>query len=377
VLQPSDVDDPDGPSHLASIVDELIVVEEMDSLERMRFRLRWPLRTARRVLRHLAPLLSSRAVTARVHQQRYRDPDAICWPGTVRAAARAARAYRPDIVISEYAFFTKCFRGLPTSTLRVVDTNEVFSRNSDQFKTAALQPQIRWTTEHERTALCLADVVIAIQRTDANFLKQLLPSRRVITVGHAFESALERSNPPQRGVVLFVGSSNPYNRHGLELFIKHAWPRIRNSFPGATLRVVGGIPIDAFPECDGLDHLGPVDTEALVQCYRTAHVVINPQIVGTGLKIKCVEAITAGCAVVMNRTGAEGFEDGAGTAFLVADNWDEFAQHVITLLTDDAFRLQVEFTAKRFADTRFSPSTVFADLDSLLDSQTHIGTTPA
>src|SRR5262245_54905223 len=39
---------------------------------------------------------------------------------------------------------------------------------------------------------------------------------------------------------------------------------------------------------------------------RTARVAINPQVAGTGLKIKCVEALTAGCAIVMNQAGADG-----------------------------------------------------------------------
>jgi glycosyltransferase involved in cell wall biosynthesis len=95
--------------------------------------------------------------------------------------------------------------------------------------------------------------------------------------------------------------------------------------------------------------------------------VINPQVSGTGLKIKCVEALSAGCPVVMNETGADGIETGAGSAFLVAQNWDEFADHVLRILHDDAYRLAVETAAREFAQQWLAEATVFDELAPVLD----------
>jgi len=70
---------------------------------------------------------------------------------------------------------------------------------------------------------------------------------------------------------------------------------------------------------------------------------------------------------VVNEAGADGLGEGAGKAFRVAHTWDEFADHVVTLLQNDAERLDLESEAKRFAVDRFSRSAVFGELEKFLD----------
>jgi glycosyltransferase involved in cell wall biosynthesis len=113
-------------------------------------------------------------------------------------------------------------------------------------------------------------------------------------------------------------------------------------------------------------YLGRVSDEVLAREYQTAHVVINPQVAGTGLKIKCVEALSAGCPVVMNQAGADGLEEGVGTAFLMAMNWQDFSNHVVTILTDEVTRLALEVEARRFAARMFTADRVFSELAQVL-----------
>src|SRR5207247_1303214 len=181
-----------------------------------------------------------------------------CWPATIRAVASSARRRRPDIVVSEYAFFSQCLTGLPRSTTKVIDTVEVFSRNTDQFAQAGVAPNLACSRDSEITALRRADLVIAIQRDDAEFLRGLVPAKRVITVGHVYPEARSRATSPRRGALLYVASSNQYNRQGLTLFIRHAWPKIRNACPEAMLEVVGDVRSSAGTY-EGVEFLGRVD----------------------------------------------------------------------------------------------------------------------
>ena len=73
----------------------------------------------------------------------------------------------------------------------------------------------------------------------------------------------------------------------------------------------------------------------------------------------------AGCPVVMNAAGADGIQERAGTAFLVASDWQQFAQHVLRILTDDAFRVALAGAAERFANKRFG--TLFDKFSAILD----------
>jgi len=367
ILQPLHVDSPEFIPQLARIVDEVIVVEENGLLERMRRLMLLPARVGRRVLSALYP--SMRLISLDGARSDHTDIDSKCWPATLRAVAAAARRRRPAIVLSEYAFFSQCFAKVPASTLRVIDTVEVFSRNAEQFENSGVAANLVSTRESESVALSRADLVLAIQSDDAEFLRNLVPTKRVITVGHVFSEARPRATSLRRGIVLFVGSSNEYNRHGLEMFLANAWARIRNACPEAVLEIVGEARPSAPVTFAEVRFLGRVADEKLVELYQTAHVVINPQVIGTGLKIKCVEALSAGCPLVVNQAGADGLRDGAGTAFLIANNWDEFAEHVVRLIQNDAARLELESQARCFAADKFSRSRVFGELDKCVDDE--------
>jgi glycosyltransferase involved in cell wall biosynthesis len=166
--------------------------------------------------------------------------------------------------------------------------------------------------------------------------------------------------------VLYVASSNPFNTHGLQLFLRQAWTTVLRRVPEATLRIAGSIPVAADTDTEHIVHVGRLSDEELRNEYQLAHAVINPQIAGTGLKIKCVEALSAGCPLVVNRAGADGMESGAGTAFLLAEDWNDFAAHVVAILTDDARRQQLEVQARQFAEKLFPVDATFAELAQLL-----------
>jgi glycosyltransferase involved in cell wall biosynthesis len=276
---------------------------------------------------------------------------------------------RPVAVFTEYALLSKCLDALPDSILKVVDTVEVFFRNEARFQVAGLSAPYVCTPASEMAALQRADLLVAIQKNDAQALRDLFPGRPVITVPHTYPQGRPRAASPQPGTVLYVGSSNPFNVHGLQQFLAHAWEHILERVPDASLRVVGSVPPVPAVEDRRVVHVGRVSDDQLLVEYQTAHVVINPQVAGTGLKIKCVEALSAGCPLVTNPAGADGLEEGVGTAFLLAKDWQEFSADVVKLLTDSGLRQRLEGEARRFAARMFSEEATFSELERALTAR--------
>jgi len=380
VLQPLDVENVDGLRRLRSLVDRLEVVRPhglasraTDWAKGIAIRIAraavpdGPRRAAGRLLRRErppAPLLREACVSGDIGGDGHIDE--WCWPATCRAVERAVRRDRPLAVLTEYALLSKSLEAVPPSVLKVIDTVEVFFRNPERFNTPGLVAPRVCSPESELLALGRADLLITIQRNDTHQLKERFPRARVITVPHAYPQLARRPEGPARGSVLYVGSSNPFNVHGLQEFIVQAWPSIVSRVPDATLRVVGSVPEDSHAGADRVLHIGRVPDADLAREYQTAHVVVNPQVAGTGLKIKCVEALCAGCPLVLNPAGADGLEEGAGVAFFVSDDWRQFADHVVTLLTDDRTRLALEAKARAFANQKFSSKAAFSELASAL-----------
>jgi len=380
VLQPLDLDESSDIPALASIVHHLEIVRAPHERLRILSLLRrtagrvakWVLpdpvvARMRRFLEHSQP--SNPTVMERWGTGGDRHIDRWCWPGTCKAVRRLVEETRPTAIIAEYALLSKCFEEVPPSTLKVIDTVEVFFRNRERFNVEGLAAPFVCTPESESTALERGDVLIGIQKNEAEALKQLFPSKRVITVGHTYARSGVPSRSPANGVVLYVGSSNPFNVHGLQLFLARAWPGIVAAVPHARLRIVGSCPRVAGSEQAGVVYVGRVSDDALTREYETAHVVINPQVAGTGLKIKCVEALSAGCPMVMNQAGADGIEEGAGSAFLLASDWDEFLKHVVRIITDDPLRTALESEAAGLAVRLFSAEATFSELARELEQR--------
>jgi glycosyltransferase involved in cell wall biosynthesis len=109
-------------------------------------------------------------------------------------------------------------------------------------------------------------------------------------------------------------------------------PLIRAKHPGVRLQLAGSI-CTALPATGpGVERLGIV--RDLDQAYAGANIVINPLRAGTGLKTKTVEALGYAKALVTTSCGAEGIEDAAGYAFLMADEPAAMAAQICGLLED-------------------------------------------
>jgi hypothetical protein len=84
--------------------------------------------------------------------------------------------------------------------------------------------------------------------------------------------------------------------------------------------------------------------------------------VGSGLKIKLIEALGHGKSVVATRVTLQGVEDDARDAVAVADEASDFAAAIIALLTNKQLRMARASSALELARTRFSPEACYADL---------------
>jgi glycosyltransferase involved in cell wall biosynthesis len=72
--------------------------------------------------------------------------------------------------------------------------------------------------------------------------------------------------------------------------------------------------------------------------YAKANVVVSPLRIGAGTQNKVLEALAMNQAVVCSEVGFAGLGLENGKGILMADNPRDFADHILTLLRDDAFR---------------------------------------
>lgn len=85
---------------------------------------------------------------------------------------------------------------------------------------------------------------------------------------------------------------------------------------------------------------------------------------GTGVKVKVVEALAHGLPVVSTLRGIDGLPNKSLNGCLVSDDPAEFAQNIITLLSNkEEYNTQSTF-AKELFNNSFSKAVLYKELDS-------------
>lgn len=291
---------------------------------------------------------------------------AIAPPQLPVLVAKLARKYKPACVIAEYIFLTDSFALLKPGVLKIVDTIDVFSLRGKQVVEYGIHDD-PWncTPEEERAYLLRSDVIIAIQGTEADVLRKLVPERKVLTVGLDFEvDDSAASGRCQSDTITLVASDTPLNVHGVRGFLSECWPLIKADHPAARLHVVGSICASVTVEDPAISYT--LRAANLKEVYRQSRVVINPTIAGTGIKAKSAEALSHGKPLVAWPLGVDGLDYNGDAPYVVCESWSDFAATVVRILRSETEANALSERALAYAKERFQPRSVYQPLSAYL-----------
>jgi polysaccharide biosynthesis protein PslH len=254
------------------------------------------------------------------------------WLLEARCLQRAGHYRR---VLVSYVIHSAFFEAFDDRCLKILDCHDVFTDRNALLHEAQLDPEDFWISLNqgdERRGLRRSDVILGIQERESRYFQRLTHGRRVVrTVGHILPSDPLPFVADQAPVVGYLASANPLNRVGLRWFLDEVWPLVRDRGSVGRLVVAGGIcGAMSFPE--EVELLGIVPSTRAI--YQLSLFMINPMRSGTGLKIKTVEAMAHGRAIVTTPAGVEGMALAPGVS--VAGTAEDFAAAVLAYLRDPA-----------------------------------------
>lgn len=221
-------------------------------------------------------------------------------------ARHAPRTSR--LVLADYVFTTPAIPySLAPSAPSAVVMHDFFSARTERFREQQLSDSVASLDQAAEVRLLRqADAVIAIQKLEAAEIQRLLPDRRVLLAPLACRVAAA-PQPGDRRTALFVGSNTAPNVIGLQWFLTSVWPEITRRVSDCQLVVAGTVAASFPSSVPGVRFLGMVpDLDPL---YAQAGVVISPLTIGSGLKIKLIEALGRGKAIVATSVTTEGCDD--------------------------------------------------------------------
>jgi glycosyltransferase involved in cell wall biosynthesis len=181
----------------------------------------------------------------------------------------------------------------------------------------------------------------------------------VVASGVDVEALAKVPAPPGEPVVLFVGDLNYRpNRQAVEWLLERVAPAVRAREVGVRFVIVGAGPRSGLTDGSGVEFAGYVDD--LLPHLAAARVVVAPMLSGGGIKLKVLEGMAAGRAMVTTPVGAEGITGLNEDAIMIAEDAGAFAEAVVKLLRDDELAVGMGERAREFVRENFSAEKVGA-----------------
>lgn len=218
--------------------------------------------------------------------------------------------------------------------------------------------QSRRLHNYEAELCRLADLVIAVSEEDAAILDTYLSPHKpsIVVPSGIFSKDYGEDQPVQpadlgEAALVFTGKMDYRpNVDAMLWFTDRIWPRIERG----ELWIVGQRPepeIQKLSNDERIHVTGWVDS---VQPYlKGAQLYIAPLRMGSGTRLKLLEAMAAGCAIVATDIAASGLLPEAKSTLIIADEPDAFANAIQQLLNNPILREELGSRARKAVHTYY------------------------
>jgi len=209
--------------------------------------------------------------------------------------------------------------------------------------------------KRERDALVAAVRATACSVEEQAALVELGTDTPVDVAPHGIEfeewpaAALCAKREP--AVVMFGSWNHEPNRIAAEWLASEVWPQVRAAVSDSRLLLIGPQePPASIFAADGIEVGGRV--VSLAETLGRIRVAVVPIRRGIGARVKFIEALASGAAVVSTTAGCEGFA--AAGAFIQADEPEAFASACIELLRNHRHAEDLGRRGRELAFSRYS-----------------------
>jgi glycosyltransferase involved in cell wall biosynthesis len=265
----------------------------------------------------------------------------------VQAIDREATGWQPDLIHVEHYHMADCLLRSQASSLypKVIGEQGVeylilerLARiTKNPIKKAAALMEAKRIKPFEIGICNRFDGCIEVSREDKEIIEQAGVKTKVhvaingVDTGY-FSSAPKSATEP---AVVFVGTFKFFgNQDAVKWMLSEIWPRIKARQPQTIFYIVGNQPPAWLRQINdpGIKVTGWVPN--LSEFMQKSRVVVAPLRMGSGTKLKILEAMSMGKPVVTTSIGAEGIGAVDGRDLLVRDDPRQFAEAVSDCLKD-------------------------------------------
>lgn len=266
--------------------------------------------------------------------------------------AELVELWRPDVVQFEYRI-TGQF--LPVVAGRVpcvlVDQDPA---GPDADRPTLLGPlEDRAWRSLGRTVSRSVDSLVVLTERDRATVSELAGATRVARIPLGYElpqSPLDPEGKSPHSIVAVGSFIHQPNVDAADWLAREIFPAVSSRVPEASLQLVGSHPTEAVRALAGQDVSVSGDVPDVLPYLDAAAVVAAPIRLGGGMRVKVLEALAAGKAIVATPLALEGLGIRDGEHALVAESTEDFAEALVELLNDPLKRRRMAGAARAWAE---------------------------
>jgi glycosyltransferase involved in cell wall biosynthesis len=263
-----------------------------------------------------------------------------------------ARVWRPDIVQLEYRimgqFLPAIGRAAPTV---LVDLDPESPEGNRSSLLAPLEDRA-WKALG-RAASSHVNALVALTDRDRGTLLPLAGSTPIIRIPLGYELPASPLDPlgTEPGRIVWVGSFiHPPNVDAATRLARDIFPAVAGRVPTASLQLVGSHPSREVRALEGEGVSIACEVPDVLPHLDAAAVFAAPIRQGGGMRVKILEALAHGKAIVATPLALEGLDVADGEHVIVAEEDGEFVDAIVSLLENVHRRRALARSASRWAE---------------------------
>lgn len=233
------------------------------------------------------------------------------------------------------------------------------------------QLELQKTRSWEAKVSSNAALILTCSAEDCSELRKICPAAKVAIVPNVIDiGEYTPSSVPSNHTIVFVAYLGWYpNQDAVEFFVHQVMPSLRELIPDVRFIAAGRNPPEEFQErlsqSPGVEFTGTVpDIRPIV---ASAAVSVVPLRIGTGTRLKILEASAMGRPVVSTSIGAEGLNFEDGKEIVIADEPEKMAREIAGLLADNCRASRIAAAARLRVKQDYSLAALEQSIKSATD----------
>jgi glycosyltransferase involved in cell wall biosynthesis len=235
------------------------------------------------------------------------------------------------------------------------------------FKKRYLTLQNNRLKAFEINAFKESDAIVTITDEDKKNISLICPEKPVYTclTGINLNSYVQVNHSKHENTLFHFASMDWMpNIEAVDWFMTLVWEKVVKEKPEAKLVLAGrGMP-ERLKKLASKNITIIDDVKNSSDFYHTYDIMLVPLWSGSGLRIKLVEGLAYGKAIITTSIGAEGIPYTKNRDFIIADTSEDFARSIIKLLSDDEQKQNLQRAARALAEASFDYKVIATNLIS-------------